>query len=214
MAKSVSSATSGELKTEPKHIGIFGGAFDPIHNGHLAVAAAAVEQLQLQALYFVPTFVPAHKPQPWFSFDARVAMLKDCIAHEPRYCVSTVERNLPQPSYTINTLKILRSQLKQPTEFTLIVGEDSYWALPSWNEWQTLQTLCKIAVFPRKTDLHDQIPSGRHHTQAYWLKAALISVSSTNIRAQLHQGRSIEHLVPKPVQQWILGRHTNTGDFS
>lgn len=190
-------------------IGILGGAFDPIHNGHMGIALAALEQLKLDQVLLIPTFVAAHKSTALFSYTDRVTMARLACADYAQLHISDIESTMPTPSYTVHTLQALR-QVFPDQSFVLILGEDSFNALPTWYRWQTLPTLCKIAVFPRTSETgQSSCKTGTgHHLDALWLESAHWPVSSTQVRDQLAQGQSIEQLVPPQVCQWLHHRST------
>ncbi len=107
-------------------IGLFGGTFDPVHNGHLALARAALDTVQLTRLLFVPAACPPHKKEgPEASFADRTRMIDLAIASETRMSQSTVEAEREGPSYTVETLRALAQKLGQDVEIHLVVGADS-----------------------------------------------------------------------------------------
>lgn len=188
-----------------KRIAVFGGAFDPFHLGHLAMARAAKAQLAFDEILLIPTYTPAHKPCAMWSYEDRIAMLKAVQASKPSLSmqVSDIESTLPSPSYTYRTFQALHAKAQTPVEFTLLLGEDSYYSLPSWDEWQTLASLCTIAVFPRQANAKkESLPEAR----ATWLHSSLWPISSTFVRKKLAQGHSVQPFVPPAVYQWLRSR--------
>lgn len=188
-----------------ERIGVYGGAFDPFHKGHLAVAITAYQQLGLDKVLLVPVFDPAHKAGTLFEYQARVEMLKLATAQHPYLEISTIESQLPKPSYTSRTLEALHNESTEtPAELTLILGEDAFLTLPSWHQWLKLQTLCKIAVFPRAGT---QNPASRkerkHEIPATWLDAPEWPLASSSIKSMLQQGQSIDDMVPLEIARWI-----------
>ncbi len=129
-------------------IGIYGGAFDPVHFGHLAVARAAFTGMTLDRLLFVPTVMPPHKTDRT-RYKHRLAMLRLALAElaDRHFFISTIEEELPVPSYTINTLTALR---QSEGEYFFILGVDAFVEIESWQSWQQILSLVNIVVSPRK----------------------------------------------------------------
>lgn len=209
------------MTSKTHHLGVLGGAFDPFHNAHFNMAQSAKNQLNLDEVMLVPTFVPAHKNPAWLSFEHRLAMLKAVASKYPWLSVTDIEAHLPTPSYTVKTLQALlaqhaqlqqnqpahRNKLFKDLKLTLILGEDAYESLQSWFEWQSLASLCKIAVFARHENKTKEIKLG---LPATWLTTPIWTLSSTLIRQKYAQGQSIRHLVPAAVDDWLQSNASNT----
>lgn len=133
--------------TYPKKIGLLGGSFDPIHNGHLHIAEQVLNQLQLDEIWFIPN---AHSPQrdkPKFSAEDRYKMCALAIKNLPQFKLCDLEIN-HQQNYTIDTLKKL--QVKHPeNEFYLILGMDAYLNFETWRDWQGILKRVKLIVVNR-----------------------------------------------------------------
>src|SRR5262245_10708221 len=127
-------------------VGVFGGTFDPVHVGHLAIANAALEELALDRLLFVPAHrSPLKQGDPIASARDRVAMLEASIAGEPRFRVSRVELDREGPSYTVDTLE----QLGGEGDLFLVVGSDAYADLARWKDPDRIRALATIVVAAR-----------------------------------------------------------------
>ncbi|WNO09502.1 nicotinate-nucleotide adenylyltransferase [Teredinibacter sp. KSP-S5-2] len=204
-------------------IAILGGSFDPVHNGHLSLAADAVQQVDAQQLRFVPCHVPPHKESLWATNEQRVAMLHlalgeyNGIGHAE---VDTRELEKTDVSYTVETLEQLRHELGQGQPLVFILGWDSFRALPNWYRWQELLSLTNIAVAGRPGIKQDQLPAEIERLQEKMVKpdqlhyspcgyiAALetrpVDVSSTTIRTLLKKRDSrARDLMPKSVYGYI-----------
>ena len=145
--KSVSSAA------RPGSIGVMGGTFDPIHFGHLVVAEEAREALGLQTILFVPAGIPPHKIAAAASAEDRVSMVQLAIAENPSFELSRVDVDRPGPSYTADTIKLLREGLLADGadhDITLIMSTETLAGLPTWHEPQRLVGQCHVAVVPRE----------------------------------------------------------------
>jgi nicotinate-nucleotide adenylyltransferase len=183
-----------------------GGAFDPIHIGHLAVAEEAREVLNLESVLFVPTGSPPHREAAIAAAEDRLRMTTLAIAGNPAFRISRIEVDRPGPSFTLDTLEQLAAG--QPAggtrDLVLILSAETFHDLPGWHEPRRILELARVAVAPRvghatpdRDWLTAQFP-GLEHRVTY-LHGPRLGVSSTMIRARLAAGRSIRYLVPDPV---------------
>ncbi|MGE5117237.1 MAG: nicotinate-nucleotide adenylyltransferase [Betaproteobacteria bacterium] len=134
----------------PRRIGLFGGTFDPPHDAHLALARAALDQLGLDRLLWIPAGQPWQKTGVRALTDAahRAAMVELAIAGEPRFVLERSELERPGPSYTLDTVRELRSR-EPGNEWFLIIGQDQYARLATWHGWRELLPLVTLAVAAR-----------------------------------------------------------------
>jgi len=191
----------------PHRIGVFGGTFDPIHNGHLCIAEEARCSLALAEVLFIPARISPFKTnQASTSAEDRLAMVQLAIADNPAFRVERLEIDRPGPSYTIDTLRILHRQ-RTNCELYLVLGSDSLASLASWREARALPGLARIAVYPRPGVCPDL---ERLEQDLPGLQAALIeldavqlNLSATAIRQRVQAGRSIRYLVPAAVEDYI-----------
>jgi nicotinate-nucleotide adenylyltransferase len=197
------------------NIGILGGTFDPIHIGHLVVAEEARIRLGLGEVLFVPA------GHPWLKQERditpavhRVEMLRRAIADNPHFKLCTVEMDRPGPSYTIDTLTILRKKLGREARLFFILGRDTLAGLLGWKEPENLVQLCRLVVAPRPAaseaerwdsgdlkHLYTAIPGLKE--RVIQLDMPVIGISSSGIRQRIAQGLSIRYLVPAEVEQYI-----------
>ena len=186
--------------------GILGGTFDPIHNGHLAIAHTALAHADIDRVLFVPNRTPPHKPAPHAAESQRVAMLTQALAAYPDYTWSDVELRRDGPSYTIDTLRQLSAPAQQ---LVLILGSDAAALLPQWYQAQALADYCTVAVLTR----HDAAFDGQALAHALpnlhvrVIQWAGIDVSSSEIRQRCQHNLPITHLVPAPVASYIAQYH-------
>ncbi|MHC1745374.1 MAG: nicotinate-nucleotide adenylyltransferase [Syntrophobacteraceae bacterium] len=211
----------------PERLGILGGTFDPVHMGHLRIAEEAVDQLRLDGLLFIPAASPPHKVDRVFqSFEHRCAMLEAAIADNPRFSLSTIERELPGRSYTVATLRKLHSVTPRCVEYYFLVGMDGFLELDTWWKYRELFQLARIVVLERpgysvadilmtlKRTVSPLYEVGAdrstfvhpHLLPVHALKSTLLDISSTEIRQLLAAGRSIRYLVTPGVLGYI-GAH-------
>jgi len=183
-------------------LGLLGGSFDPIHLGHLLVAQAAMEELALDRLFFIPAaqspFKPESKPAP---APVRLQLLRLALAGKTNYEIDEQEIRRGGVSYTIVTLRDYTQRFPQAELFYLIGADNA----PKLNEWREANELAKLAEFvaiPRPGGLAANFPPPfRGRT----LKGFPLGVSSSEIRARLKAGLPIDQFVPPPVAEAIRG---------
>ncbi len=179
-------------------IGLLGGSFDPIHHGHLLVAQAAIEALDLEALRFVPARLqPLKGGRHGAPAEDRAAMILAAIAGEPRFRMDPIELGREGPSYTVDTLRALRAS-EPGTRFALLVGSDAVRDLGSWREPAAIASLAEVVAFGRA----GEAASPMAHV-ARWITVPAVEVSSTAIRERVRTGRSIRYWVPDSVAAYI-----------
>jgi nicotinate-nucleotide adenylyltransferase len=189
------------------NIGILGGTFDPIHIGHLVIAEEARIKLGFTEVLFVPA------GQPWRKLDRnitpadhRVEMVRRAIADNPHFKLCTLEVERPGPSYTVDTLTILREQLGSEASLFFILGRDTLAELPLWKEPKKVVQLCRLVVPPRlgSKDLkHLETAIPGLLDKVIQLDMPVIGISSAEIRQRLAQGLTIRYLVPAEVEKYI-----------
>lgn len=174
-------------------VGVFGGTFDPVHVGHLAIANAALEELGLDSVVFVPARrSPLKTEAPAASPEDRLRMLKAAVAAEPRFEVSTLELDREGPSYTIDTLEKLRGR----GELSLILGSDAYADFARWREPERIRKLATIVLAARPGA--PNAPAG-----VRMLDTPLMDISSRELRSRAARGRSLRYLVPEAALRYI-----------
>lgn len=191
------------------NIGVIGGTFDPIHNGHLVVAEEVRTRLDLTDILFVPA------GQPWLKMDSpvspgehRVGMVRLAIADKPHFKLSTMEIERPGATYTVDTIAELQAQLGAENDLFFILGWDSLAELPQWKEPSRLITMCHLVAVPRpgypRPDLKalEALIPGLSQRVILMGKPE-IDISASEIRARVTHGLSISHLVPEPVESYI-----------
>jgi len=202
------------------NIGVLGGTFDPIHIGHLILAEEARIKLGLSEVLFVPA------GQPWLKEDRsitpathRVEMVRRAIVSNPYFKLCMIEVERSGPSYTVDTITMLREQLGAEASLFFILGHDSLADLPLWKEPNKLVQICRLVVAPRlssnviaseawqshfRSDLKslaESIPGVTDNV--IQLDMPVIEISSSEIRERVAQGLSIRYLVPEGVEEYI-----------
>ena len=183
----------------PTRIGIFGGTFDPPHAGHVAAARAVMEQLGLDRLLLVVANDPWQK-SGWRAVspaEDRYALTELLAEEIPGAEASRLEMERGGPSYSVDTAEeILADAGGRPTDLFLVVGADLVPELDSWHRSEDLRRLVTLAVVSRPTGPAPAIPPD---WRAAWVNGPQVPVSSSEVRALLGEGRSVEGLVPDPV---------------
>ena len=193
---------------QPRRIGVLGGTFDPVHNGHLSIANALRAALDLERVVWVPAGRPPHKTGQIVSSDRdRLAMLDLALADSADDQIDTIDIERSGPSYTADTLEIL-AQRFAPARLFFLMGEDSLRDLPTWHDPERLLRAAELAVAARPgvdADLESvarQVPTvqGRVHL----VPTEEIAISSSEIRRRVRENQSIHGLVPAAVEAYIL----------
>lgn len=188
--------------------GILGGTFDPPHNGHLKIAAAARSALGLAQIVFIPAGQPPHKlDDPVSPAATRLAMLELALARHPDFVISRLELLRAGPSYTVDTLRELHQTLGDDAEIYFIMGMDSLQNFHTWHQPQEIVKLCKLAVLRRPgfdvdlDTLEKQVPGVT--ASVVIIPGPEFDISASEIRARVRRGESIRGLVPPAVAAFI-----------
>lgn len=204
------------LNPAPQRIGVYGGAFDPPHAAHLAVARAAIDQLALDVLHVIPTGDAWHKSRPLSPARDRLALCRLAFAGWPRVRVDDRELRRLGPTYTIDTLGQLRAQHPQ-AELFLIIGSDQADAFARWRQAQDIVSIATVAIAGRADAVGASAPFDAEHALpglplagargVRHLRLPALPHSSTDIRARVAAGRGIARLVPAAVARYIADHH-------
>lgn len=190
-------------------IGMFGGSFDPPHLAHVALAQAAVAQLQLDTLLIVPTGQAWYKDRALSAAEHRLAMAELAFVGLERVQVDACELQRAGPSFSIDTLEALQAE-NPDAQLYLIIGKDQFAALKSWHRWQALVRIAIICIADRahparaEAEFDPQIQLA--HPLVH-LQLPLMPLSATDIRRQISSGaatpQGLARLVPEPVARYI-----------
>ena len=186
----------------PVRLGVFGGTFDPPHVGHVSLTRELQESEAFDEILWIPAGVPPHKPaSPLTSPELRLQMVRAAIEGCAHHSVSDIELLREGPSYTVDTLRALRSEYPQATP-VLIMGSDQFAELMEWHEAKEVVQLADVCVLPRDgVELATVLP----RLDVVWRAAdvAPVDVSSSEIRRRVREGRPYRHLVPEAVAEII-----------
>jgi len=181
-------------------IAIFSGSFNPIHNGHLAIAREALAQGAADELWFlVSPQNPLKKNNDLLPETDRLEMVELAIENEPGMKASDFEFHLPRPTYTINTLEKLRENYPEH-QFKLLIGGDNLVIFHKWVEYRRIIDEFGLIVYPRPDFDTESLPKFPHVTI---ITAPLIDLSATEIREKLVKGESIAGMVPEKVGSFL-----------
>ena len=188
-------------------VGVLGGTFDPVHNGHLHIARSLRQALDLDRIVWVPAGRPPHKAGQIVSSDRdRLAMLRLALAESPFDEISTVDIDRAGPSYTADTLELLQEQLA-PARLVFLIGEDSLRDLPTWHDPDRIVSAAELAVAGRpgidadlETVAH-AIPRIRERVHIVPMEE--LAISSSEIRQRVRAGEPLTGLVPPAVAEYI-----------
>lgn len=192
-----------------QRIGVIGGTFDPIHYGHLAAAEEARVRMNLERVLFVVAGVPPHKlDEEVTPVEHRLAIVSLAIASNPHFEISRVDVDRPGPSYTVDTISILRKQWGQETEVYFIMGLDSLVELPTWHHPQRLIQLCRLLAVKRpgfETDMAEleaSVPGISSRVEI--IDMPEMDISSSDLQQRVRDGLPIKYQVPGEVERYIM----------
>lgn len=193
----------------PQRIGIFGGAFDPPHRAHVALAQVALQQLQLDRLMVIPTGQAWHKPRRLSAANHRLAMAALAFAAVERAEVDDRETRRSGPSYTFETLRELRAAFPG-NQWYLIIGADQARDLTGWQQWQEIvqsATIC-VADRPYQTGAIVQFDAELAYPQQFLhLSLPALDIDATTIRRALAAGQDVSAMVGADVARYIADHH-------
>lgn len=187
-------------------LGIYGGAFDPVHLGHLLLAEQAREQCQLDEVWFVPTRRPPHKEIELTDGGRRVEMLKFAIAGHRQFFVKTLELDRTETSWTVDTLSQVQRDNPDATLFFLM-GADSLHDLPTWREPERIARLATIVAVNRGSRPCEEFLQGLAPSivpRVRFVTMPGVGLSATSVRERVKYGQSIRFMVPRAVEEYIL----------
>ncbi len=185
-------------------IGLLGGSFDPVHNGHISIAQSFLNSGLISELWILLTPDPPHKKENELNaYRERMEMLKAAFRTMIRVRVSDLEATLPRPSYTVQTLEYLQEKYPQKT-FYLCLGEDSLRDFKQWKDWEKILDYCELLVARRPNTKAKQRELGpKLASRTHFIDHQPIETSSTEIRNRISEGKDISHLVPQEVKKII-----------
>nr|WP_143109961.1 nicotinate-nucleotide adenylyltransferase [Corynebacterium sp. NML140438] len=187
-----------------RRVGVMGGTFDPIHNGHLVAASEVADRFDLDEVVFVPT------GEPWQKADRQITDSEDrylmaviATASNPRFSVSRVDIDRAGPTYTLDTLRDLRALLPQ-AELFFITGADALASIMSWRDWDLMFDLAQFVGVTRPGyELSESFLPEEVQEKVHLIEIPAMAISSTGCRERAREGRPVWYLVPDGVVQYI-----------
>ena len=179
--------------------GIFGGSFNPIHNGHIALARQILQKSDLEEIWFVVSPQNPLKTSDSLAEDEiRLMLVKAALEDENHFVASDYEFKMPRPSFMYDTLKAMRAEYPERL-FTLLIGGDNWVKFQHWYRWEDILRDFRILIYPRKGAVIDKNSlSGNVKI----VDTQLYDISSTEIREMIDKGEDISHLVPEAVANY------------
>lgn len=190
---------------QKKKVGIFGGSFNPIHTGHIALAKSLCQQAGLDEVWLMVSPMNPFKKEATdlLTDKLRLEMAEQAVADEPRLKACDYEFHMPKPSYTWHTLQAL-SQDFPHVSFTLLIGGDNWTSFDKWFHHEDILSHYPIVVYPRKGCDIGKVPSGVNI-----VKTPLLNISSTEIRQRIKEGKSIHGMVPDSIEPLAMQYYSN-----
>jgi len=186
------------------NIGLYFGAFNPIHDGHLQVANYAVNNSDLDKVWLVLTPQSPHKiDSTLIDFNHRYKMLEIVCKKHKNILPSDIEKNLPKPSYSINTLNYLNKE-NDINNYSLIIGDDNITKLTTWKQYSEIIKNHKIYVYPRN---NYKEKSKLTHENIYYLNAPIINVSASNIRKNILNKKTDNLKIDSKVLSYLINNN-------
>lgn len=182
------------------HIGLYFGSFNPIHTGHLIIANHVVENSDVDKIWFVLSpHNPLKESHTLLNEYDRLHLVELAIQDNPKFRASNVEFHLPKPSYTIDTLTYLKEKFPLET-FSVIIGSDSFQNIHRWKNYEQLVANYSFIVYNRPGFEIKET----YNAKIEIMQAPLLDISSTYIRSQIKEDRSIRYLTPESVHKYML----------
>ncbi|QDR77758.1 nicotinate-nucleotide adenylyltransferase [Corynebacterium sanguinis] len=189
---------------KPRKIGVMGGTFDPIHNGHLVAGSEVADRFDLDEVVFVPTGDPWQKADREVTdSEHRYLMTVIATASNPQFTVSRVDIDRGGPTYTIDTLRDLR-EVYPTEELYFITGADALSSIMSWHDWDRMFDLAEFVGVTRPGyELREDMLPAKHQERVHLVEIPAMAISSTDCRLRASQGRPVWYLVPDGVVRYI-----------
>lgn len=181
-------------------VGLFGGTFDPVHNGHVEIVQAYLNSGRIDTIWVIPSAFPPQKGNPEATFDHRVRMLEIAFAQFKNVKVDSIESTLPEPNYTIQTLQHLHESTIG-IDYFWCIGSDQLVNFTSWYRYTEILKLCTLLVVKRPGSVIKNVPESVI-SNCRFIDHHLIDISSTKVRNTLRTLRQSEE-IPNKVMQYI-----------
>ena len=194
-----------------RKVGIFGGTFDPIHQGHLVIAEQVAQTLGFEHVIFVPSGIPPHKPASSIKASAedRFEMVEAAIRGNDKFTIDRVEIDAEEPMYSVDTVPLIKER-HEGDEWFFVAGADEVWDLHSWKEPDKLLEEAIMVAAARPGYEFSELDHLTEALEAFDrivpVECTLVDISASGIRRMLSEGKSIRYLVPDAVREMIYDR--------
>ena len=201
----------------PRIIGVFGGTFDPVHNGHVLTISELLEKLPFEKILVIPNLQPPHRESSQVSYKHRYEMASMAFKDIPKTIVDNRESLRDGPSYAIETVKEIMSE-EEGVRVVMIVGSDSFVGIHSWYKWKELINMVDFVILKRPDRPLSKNKKAQNLVSSEWFKKDLFEdgqlnifeievtpfkISSSSIRENIAKGKKIDHLVTTLVEEYI-----------
>lgn len=189
-------------------IGIMGGTFNPIHNGHLLIGELARDELNLDEIIYMATGSSVHKEGDLVKGSKRFEMINLAIEGNENFSNSDIELTREGNTYTVDTLKKVRKTYSKE-ELYFIMGDDSLFTITDWVRFDEFKDLANFVILSRGDNSREDIKAevnrliNEEGMSIIYLKSPIVEISSTDIRDRIKKGKSIKYQVPKKVEEYI-----------
>ena len=184
-----------------RRVGLIGGTFDPIHNGHVLLALFTRETLVLDEVIFIPAADPPHKDRTHAKADQRMEMVEIAIAGVDGFSASRIELDRPGKSYTVDTLRLLHADYPH-SAFFLIIGSDNVAQMSTWHDPLGIVDQCTVVAGKRLAKDAEVDPALAARMR--FIDTPLIELSSTHIRKRLQNGLAVRGMIPDAVERYVV----------
>jgi len=185
-------------------IGIFGGSFNPPHNGHVNIAMQAKNELGLDKMLIMPTGKSPHKGTASVGFYGRATMCKLAFSHLPGFEVTDIEGKISGRSYTINSIRLIKKQYPRDTAFYMLIGADMLFYFEKWHKYESILDECNVVAAAREPgQFNDMLEFATEIGKIRVLNFETTQVSSSEVRAKIAAGKDVSSLLPPKVFKYI-----------
>lgn len=189
-----------------RRTGLFGGTFDPVHNGHISIAESFLDSGLIDELWVLLSPYPPHKMEEQRAgYNDRLQMLNMVFGEIPGVLISTVEKDLPKPSFTVRTIQHLKNEYPS-RDFFFCMGEDSLSAFHTWKFYREIIEECELLVARRPGADHQEVEEAVL-SKTHFVDHDPLDISSTGIKSMVRSGQDISEMVPERVCNYIEKEH-------
>lgn len=185
-------------------IGVFGGSFNPVHNGHINIAVNAKEELKLDKMLIMPTGTSPHKEKAAVGFDDRFEMCRLAFEDYKDFEICDIEGKTSSRNYTINSLRLIKKHYPAGTQFYLIIGADMLFHFEKWYQYESILKECNVIAAAREKEQYvDMLEYATELGRIKVLNIPVKKASSSEVRERIGRGESVDGFLPPAVSEYI-----------